>query len=122
MSTLQTLGLSPPIALVSFFVASAARTWPFLGPALRLYAACFPAFLFSTFLLLLQSRNLLRGLTYIESCKTPPPADFDLGPRQNIAQVFGGFGPRLLLHLLPIPRAAIGDGVSFPMRAPVRRV
>ena len=38
------------------------------------------------------------------------------------AQVFGDFGPRLLLHLLPVPRAAIGDGVSFPMRAPVRRV
>ena len=122
MSTLQTLGLSPPVALVSFFAASAARSWPFLGPALRLYAACFPAFLFSSFLLLLQTRNLLRGLTYIESCKTPPPADFDLGARQNIAQVFGGFGPRLLLHLLPVPRAAIGDGVSFPMRAPVRRV
>ena len=122
MSTLQTLGLSPPMALVSFFATSAARTWPFLGPALRLYAACFPAFLFSTFLLLLQTRNLLRGLTYIESCKTPPPTDYDLDPRQNIAQVFGGFGPRLLLHLLPVPRAAIGDGVSFPMRAPVRRV
>ena len=122
MTRLQGLGLAPPARLVSFLAASAAQSWPLLGPALRLYAVSFPAFLFSTFLLLLQTRNLLRGLTYIESCRTPPPTDFDLGPRHNFAQVFGDFGPRLLLHLLPVPRAAIGDGVSFPMRAPVRRV
>ena len=122
ISSLQALGLSPPFALVYVATATAAYRWPFLAVALRLYAACFPAFLFSTFLLLLQTRNLLRGLTYIESCKTPPPSDFDLGPRQNVAQVFGGLGPRLLLHLLPVSRAAVGDGVVFPMRAPVRRV
>ena len=122
ISYIQTIGLTPPLALVSFVANAAAHRWPFLGVGLRLYATCFPAFLFSSFLLLLQTRNLLGGLTYIESCKTPPPADYDLGRRQNIAQVFGTFGPRLLLHLLPVPRAAVGDGVVFPMRAPVRRV
>ena len=45
-----------------------------------------------------------------------------MGPRRNFAQVFGGQGLRLLLHLLPVPRAAVGDGIQFAMRALVRRV
>ena len=81
---------------------------------------------FTATLLVVQALNLLRGTTYIESCRRSPPQEYNLGARANLAAVFGG-GRRcwlgvLLLQLLPLPRRPVGDGVRFACRAPARRV
>ena len=75
-----------------------------------------------------QLRNLLKGLTHIESLKTPPPLDFDLGWRENVRTALaargGGaeLGWRLALQALPLPCAPAGDGVRWQCRPPPRRV
>ena len=128
-------GLGPaglPYGLLYRLFSGLVVRWPLLGSAATLWCACLPTALFTGTLLLVQLRNLRRGLTYIESCRTPPPTEYDLGPRRNFGQVFGswsrrdggrrGDGWRTLLHLLPVPRPPVGDGIHFATRAPVRRV
>mmetsp|Transcript_40615 Transcript_40615/g.94829 ORF Transcript_40615/g.94829 Transcript_40615/m.94829 type:complete len:88 (+) Transcript_40615:133-396(+) len=66
--------------------------------------------------LFVQCSNLRRGLTYIESCRHPPLTDFDFGLRKNAAAIFGESLGRRFLHLLPVPRQPIGDGVNFSRR------
>ena len=69
-----------------------------------------------------QLRNVIRGLTHIESLRTPPPHDYDLGPAANLRGTFVGGAPLLIAHLLPIPLPAVGDGIHFACRPPPRRV
>ena len=82
-------------------------------------------------LLVWQLRNLLRGLTHIESLKAPPPLDYDLGWRENVRVAFSppqaGAGAgllwwRLVLQALPLPSPPGGDGLRWTARPPPRRV
>ena len=76
-------------------------------------------------ILLTQVRNLMRGRTHIESLRSPPPTDYDLGVAANCGATFGGRGGcalRLIWHLLPLPCSAVGDGLHFKCRPPPRRV
>jgi len=76
----------------------------------------------TTALLVAHWGNLCRGLTHIESCRTPPETDFDLGWVQNMREVFGVRRSTLLSQLLPMPRRPIGDGIHFASRPPAHRV
>ena len=70
----------------------------------------------------MQIVQLRKGATFVESCKAPRANEFDLGGSANCSAVFGSGACRCLLHLLPLPRAAAGDGLSFASRPPARRV
>lgn len=72
--------------------------------------------------LVMQIVQLRKGATFVESCKAPRANEFDLGGSANCSAVFGSGACRCLLHLLPLPRAAAGDGLSFASRPPARRV
>jgi len=83
---------------------------------------CVPTALFAGTLLYLQTKNLLAGLTYIESCRRVPPTEYNNGWRRNVQGVFGAGVGALLVHALPVPRPPVGDGFVFPCRAAERRV
>ena len=107
-----------PIAMVTLLASGSAHSVSVVG----LILLNFVGMGFSGGLLVVQGRNLWHGLTYIESCRRPPPIEFDLGPRANFGNVMGRGWRQILATLLPLPRRAQGDGLSFAHRAPARRV
>ena len=101
----------------------AAAATPATRTLVLLVAVCAATLLVALPLLISHVARLRRGLTYIESCKVPRTSEYDLGGGANCRAVFGDGGFVLwLLHLFPLPRAAVGDGLSFACRPPARRV
>ena len=65
-------------------------------------------------LLALQLHDLSRGATYLEARRVRVAwnkAEYDQGSaRVNLRAIFGS---SFLVHVLPLPRAPVGDGISF---------
>ena len=78
--------------------------------------------------LLSHIRHIRRGLTHAEARRGTASRDFDLGAKANFQAVFGraagtlGCVGLVLVHLLPLPWAAVGNGIKFASRSPARRV
>lgn len=113
--------ISPLMPLYAAYVALAELP---AGGAIMLGigAIALLALLFSAALLFVQLRNLRAGRTYIESCRSPPTNEFDLGLRANLRATFGARRCGALLHLLPLPAPPVGDGMRFESRPRARVV
>ena len=72
-------------------------------------------------LLVAHTRNIARGITYIESSRGGGSNDYDLGSwRANVQAIFGMSS--WYLHLLPVPRRPLGNGMAFTARPLARHV
>ena len=121
-------GIAQPAAaeglelLLAYRRLSAGDAFGDLEAEFLLLVVCVPTALFAGTLLYIQTKNLLAGLTYIESCRRVPPTEYNNGWRRNVQGVFGAGVGALLVHALPVPRPPVGDGFVFPCRAAERRV
>ena len=121
-------GIAQPAAaeglelLLAYRRLSAGDAFSDLEAEFLLLVVCVPTALFAGTLLYLQTKNLLAGLTYIESCRSPPTNEFDLGLRANLRATFGARRCGALLHLLPLPAPPVGDGMRFESRPRARVV
>ena len=69
--------------LLAYRRLSAGDAFGDLEAEFLLLVVCVPTALFAGTLLYIQTKNLLAGLTYIESCRRVPPAEYNNGWRQR---------------------------------------